>query len=249
MTDWDGAFNLWDLGGIARRDGTVTACGRAFRSGAPEHLTEQGWADARLAGVTTVVDLRNERERVRQPWHPAVGVGSLDGIAVIACPTEDPDDAAFMSVCGPWLDHPHSYADNTAFYPARFAAVFRAIAAAPGAVLIQCAGGRDRTGMVVAMLLALAGAAPEAIGQDYARAFRTASAHAARQAELHPERRHERTFTPEQIEERIAERVPVLIDWIGGFDVAGYLSGAGVSDDELAQLGARLQPRYTSGSR
>ena len=50
----------------------------------------------------------------------------------------------------------------------------RAIAGADGAVLVHCAGGRDRTGMICAMLLDLAGATADAIVGDYADGWRGA---------------------------------------------------------------------------
>ena len=37
-----------------------------------------------------------------------------------------------------------------------------------GGVLVHCHAGKDRTGLVVALLLAVAGVAPEVIAADYA---------------------------------------------------------------------------------
>src|SRR5690606_34190818 len=53
--------------------------------------------------------------------------------------------------------------------PQLFAAAVGAIAdAPPGPVVVHCAGGKDRTGMVVAMALRIAGVEPDVIAQDYA---------------------------------------------------------------------------------
>jgi hypothetical protein len=66
-----------------------------------------------------------------------------------------PDDSY-----GPLLDH------NTECV----AAAFRAIAEAPpGGVLVHCHGGRDRTGVLVALALTVAGVGPEVVADDYAR--------------------------------------------------------------------------------
>ena len=81
----------------------------------------------------------------------------LEGITVVHAPTENPSDADFLAECGPWLDHPRSWSPNLRFYPDKIARVFEAIAAAESPVLVHCAGGRDRTGMIGSMLLALAG--------------------------------------------------------------------------------------------
>lgn len=47
-------------------------------------------------------------------------------------------------------------------------AALRAIAYAPGAALVHCAAGKDRTGTAVALSLVLAGAEPAAVVEDYA---------------------------------------------------------------------------------
>ncbi len=231
QVNWDGAFNLSDLGGMPTPDG-ATKNGRVFRSGRPETLTNQGWRDAKAAGLTTIVDLRNNRERARLDYDPIVGPEVLEGIDVILAPTEDPDDPEFMEVCGPGLDHPRSYPDNLAFYPEKFRNVFNAISHAKGSVLVHCSGGRDRTGMISAMLLSLAGVAPQVIADDYERAVRDANAYQAQ----HPERAREPIYGPEELDARIAERRTALIDWIGSFEVQSYLEEIGLSSVEIAQL-------------
>jgi len=105
--DWPGARNLRDLGGRALRDGRVTTSGRVFRSGAPEYLTDEGWRQAKAAGLRTVIDLRNApAETGRGPDHTAIGPESLSGLTFVPAPTEDPDETEFLRVCGPRLDHP-----------------------------------------------------------------------------------------------------------------------------------------------
>jgi protein-tyrosine phosphatase len=243
-TLWDGAFNLSDLGGLPTDRGQTRA-GTIFRSGRPETLTNQGWREARRAGLRTIVDLRNDAERSRLDYHPVIDADAMDGIDVRFAPTEDPDDPEFMRVCGPWLDHPRSYADNLAFYPSKFLVVFEAIAKSRGAVLVHCSGGRDRTGMVVAMLLALAGVSPEVIADDYELAFREAHAHVAR----HPERSREDVYSEEDLTARVEERRAAMIEWIGGFDVGEYLIEIGLSQDDLARLTDLLnQPEPRAGT-
>ncbi len=235
-TGWDGAVNLSDLGGLHVGDG-LTKSGSIFRSGRPETLTSQGWRDAKRAGLETVVDLRNDRERARRGYDPIIDADATGGIRVVLAPTEDPDDPEFMRVCGPWLDHPRSYADNLRLYPSKFLAVFEAIARSRGAVLVHCSGGRDRTGLVVAMLLALAGVSAEIIADDYERAFREAHAHQAR----HPERAHEELYSEEELTARVVERRGAMIEWIRGFDVVDFLSDIGLHPDHVARLSAKLR--------
>lgn len=245
MTAWHGAFNLRDLGGVSLADGGMTQSGRVYRSGRRETLTDAGWADLRGAGVTTIVDLRNPAERLRRDVDPAVAADHADGIHIAHTPTEDPDDVEFMRIVGPWLDHPRGYGDNLQMYPEKVAAVFATIADAPGAVLVHCAGGRDRTGMVTAMLLRLSGAETDAIVDDYAAAFREASRRHARDLPAAPDPNQggyvEPAFSDDEIESRIADRASVLRSWIEQFDVRGYLRHAGVTEAQLDALVTRLR--------
>ena len=239
---WDGAFNLRDLGGMPLLAGGSTARHRVFRSGAPEYLTTRGWQEAVADGLRTVVDLRNApAETEREGHHPQVDEAAFAAIDILNRPTEDPLDPEFMRVCGPWLDHPRSYADNVAFYPERFAALFEAMAmaSARGAVLVHCAGGRDRTGMVVAMLLSLVGVETAAIVDAYSVAFRAVNAFIAE----HPEASRERARPLEELDARVAERAVALEEWLRSFDVEGYLMDAGLSRATIARLRGLLVGR------
>jgi hypothetical protein len=246
--DWRGARNLHDLGGRALGDGRVTTSGRVFRSGAPEYLTDEGWQQAKAAGLRTVIDLRNApAETGRGPDHPAIGPESLSGLAFVQAPTEDPDDTEFLRVCGPWLDHPRSWADNARLASARITAVMRAIASADGAVLVHCAGGRDRTGMICAMLLDMAGATADSIAADYADGWRGAGAYLGHGWVYDPGRqvwgrRYFPPAGPAELRHQLAEREPALRVWIRDFDTAGYLASNGLTDREIGTLRSLLWP-------
>ncbi len=234
---WQGSFNLADVGGLDLRDGGVTRPGRVFRSGGPDYITTGGWRRARAAGVRTVIDLRNPGETARGTEKPAVDTDARAGIRFVSCPTEDPDDPQFIEICGPWLDHPISYADNIGLYPEKFAEVFREIAQAEGAVLVHCAAGRDRTGMVVSMLLSLARVTPEAIADDYvAAAIRFNSA-----LGVVPGLTTETAHSAEVMEERTASRRPALLAWLESLDVEAYLRESGLSTGEIESLGRLLR--------
>lgn len=238
---WPGGRNVRDLGGRELRAGGRTPFGRVFRSAAPEYLTEGGWAAARAAGVRTVVDLRNApAETQRTEDHPFIRPESLQGLVFVPAPTEDPDDAEFLRVCGPYLDHPCSWADNARLAPDRIAAALRAVAQGDKAVLVHCAGGRDRTGMISAMLLHIAGATDEAIIEDYSDGWRGARAYAGHGWVYDPgqgswqRHRHGPTEAGE-LERQIADRVPAVREWIATFDSADFLAA-----DEIRVLKALL---------
>lgn len=238
---WAGARNAADLGGLPRVGGGTTAHGRVWRSAAPEWMTDEGWRAARAAGVACVVDLRNEPERGRRPQHPDVDDEEIAHVPVVSTPTEDPDDPDFLEECGPWLDHPRSWGPNLRRYPDKLATVLRAVADAPGPVLIHCAGGRDRTGMVCSMLLALARVEPAAIAASYEHGFRGAGAHRGHGLAYDADTGtwaevEEDAWTTEQLDEAMRERIPALHEWLEATDVAAYLLDAGLDASRVDRL-------------
>ena len=247
---WDGAVNLRDLGGLPLDDGESTVPGRVWRSGAPEPLTPTGWAEALDAGLTAVVDLRNPAE-IKQA-HDRMPDAARRPLEIVArnTPTEDPGDPHFLETCGPWLDHPRSYAPNTAMYPHLFAGVFRALADAPGPVLVHCAAGRDRTGMITAMLLSLTGVEHQAIADDYEQGFR-GTTHRGGGVSYDVEQgawvQHQgETWTARQLEERVGERRAALLEWLADLDPIAYLRYAGLDEQRIMSLRGLLRPRATA---
>lgn len=242
---WDGARNVADLGGLPLVGGGRTAHGRVWRSAAPEWMTSQGWRTAREAGLACVVDLRNDAERGRRDHHPVVADDAVGDVAVVPAPTEDPDDPGFLEECGPWLDHPRSWSPNLRRYPDKLAHVFRTIAAADGPVLIHCAGGRDRTGMVTSVLLALAGVEPPAIAANYEHGFRGAAAHRGHGLSFDPttgawSETADEPWTADELDEAMADRLPVLAEWVEQTDVEAYLRDAGLDAATVQRLRALL---------
>src|SRR5207244_3563890 len=64
---WEGCFNVRDLGGFPTRSGGTTAWGAVVRSDSPAALTAAGWDALRAHGIRTVVDLRDQTEREELP--------------------------------------------------------------------------------------------------------------------------------------------------------------------------------------
>jgi len=204
-------------------------------------MSTAGWRAASAAGLVRVIDLRNDMERGRQSHHPVVDAAAVSGIEVVHAPTEDPDDPDFLAECGPWLDHPRSWAPNLRRYPEKLARVFTAIADSPGPLLVHCAGGRDRTGMVASMLLALADAEPEAVAGCYETGFRGAAAHRGHGLRFDPATGQwvladDEEWDPGELDEAIAEREAALLAWLEVADVPHYLRKAGIDDERLARL-------------
>ncbi|WP_410617863.1 tyrosine-protein phosphatase [Amycolatopsis sp. cmx-8-4] len=239
---WDGFFNTRDLGGLPTRSGETTGYGAFFRSADLRFVTDAGWAHAREAGVRTVVDLRNDDEirpgaesRTAQAgsaqFTAPAATPATPGIDRLEVPLDDIDDVEF------WQQVNREQLNGTPlYYPlflqrkaGRCAAVIKAIAhAAPGGVLFHCGAGRDRTGLITLLVLALAGVEPQAIAADYDLSAEALKALFAAMG------------TDDQgpvIEAILAKRGTTtegaVLAALDGFDVERYLLDAGVSRDEL----------------
>ena len=128
-----------------------------------DRLSADGWDALRSHGVRTIIDLRNEDERVRSAGGVETVHIPLDGL------DEDPEFWSYWAN-GPQFGTPLYYGPFLERFPDRIEQVLEAIEQAePGGVLFHCVGGRDRTGLVAIVLLAVAGVAPNLIAEDYVR--------------------------------------------------------------------------------
>ncbi|GAA0950396.1 tyrosine-protein phosphatase [Kribbella koreensis] len=223
--DWDGAVNARDLGGLPAGSGAIQP-GRVYRSARPDLLTDTGWKQLAEAGVGTVIDLRNDYERLE--------VRVLDVIQ--HHPIEDPQDAEFMAVWGDRLDSPAYYSEVLRRWPGLVTSVFARIADAPeGGVLVHCKAGRDRTGMIIAMLLQLVGTPVADILDDYELGLRTINAY----YEATPAA-GETPLDPDALEQHCADNCLAMVAFLGSTDVAGYLTNSGLTFEQLDRLRERL---------
>ncbi len=228
---WDGAVNAWRIAGCV------------YRMGRREWLTEAGWRQAYDDGVRTVIDLRNSREAQRRDTDPAVAESAWSGIRIVSAPTEEPDDPRFTAVCGPYLNDPAHYLHNVLLYPAKFVAVFRAVAAAEAGAVVHCAAGRDRSGMVAAMLQDLAGDPDQLIGDGYAQAARGIN---ERFRTHGPPPAGERYIDDAELTPLLERRGRAVVEFVRKLDTRTFLLRNGLSEAELGAvlglLGSRVAP-------
>ena len=243
---WDGCLNVRDLGGHRTEDGAETRFGAVVRADSMSQLTEEGWRAAVDYGISTVIDLRGDHERQDDPpaelpvevqhvpfmeadqsgWDEIIG-------EVEAAANAAPDIAtSTRDVYLIFLEH----------FKRNAAAGVRAVAHAPaGGVAVHCVGGKDRTGLLTAFLLCLAGVDVEQIAADYAVSEeRLRPRHDAWFAEAETDAERERL---QRISQTPAESI------VGVFDdlerrygsVEGYLRSAGLNDEDLELARARLR--------
>ena len=222
---WDGAVNAWHV------------AGDVYRMGRREWLTAAGWRQAYADGIRTIIDLRNESEIRRRETDPPVEAAALAGFDVVLAPTEDPANTEFRGLCAPYLNDPASYADNARLFPDLLAGVFKAIAAAEGGVVIHCSAGRDRSGMIAAMLQDLAGHSDEAIVRGYELSVRGINEHRRYSTVPHP---HERFLPDDVLIPLLESRGKSLLEFVSSLKTADFLIRHGVTSGELTAILARL---------
>ena len=168
----DGAVNVRDLGGLPTTDGRTTAPGVLVRSDNLQGLNDK---DVRRlvddVGVRTVLDLRTPTEVRSEGPGPLVAEG-LRHVNLDLIPTWDDEVASDRIVPHEQReegDLSHFYLTYLDQMPQSVVDALRVIAdAASGPVVVHCAAGKDRTGVIVALALAVAGVERDAIVADYA---------------------------------------------------------------------------------
>ena len=236
-----GCFNARDLGGLPVRDGQLTRFRRLVRSDGVDHLEAADWRALVDHGIRTVIDLRNDDERTadrcpRPPELTTVHV-PLDGplFADIKRLGRDP---AFWEGWGAdrQLGTPLYYRAHLTRYGTSSAAVLRAIAdAGPGGVLFHCVSGRDRTGQISMLCLALAGASAETIAADYALSAVNLPALFQRRGIPYDGPKIDALMAAEKttIRESIAAT-------LAAFDLESHLAGCGLGASHVERLRERL---------
>ena len=243
---WDGCLNVRDLGGLPTADGGETRFGSIVRADDVHQLSDEGWRALVDYGVRTVIDLRGDHEREDDP--PAelpvevVHVPFMEAsekaweeIAeeLEAATAAAPDDAT--ATRDAYLIFLERFADNVA-------ASVRAVAqAADGGVVIHCVGGKDRTGLLTAFVLHLAGVRDDEVAADYALS----------EERLLP--RHQAWFDAAESEDelerlrRIAQTPAASMTGVFAElerrygSIEGYLHHIGLTDADLEQVRARLR--------
>lgn len=154
-----GLQNLRDTGGYPVAGGGMVRWRTLLRSGAPQRLDDSGRATLAAFGLRTVVDLRTIEEA-------SVAPSALDGTSARVCHVPL-FDAAAVGGLPPELAAVYRYMiDECSGAIAQAVGLLCRGDALPG--LVHCTAGKDRTGLVVALVLEVAGVPDEIIAADYA---------------------------------------------------------------------------------
>ena len=244
---WDACHNVRDVGGYPTAGGGVTRWRALLRADDLCRLTPAGQAELAAYGVQTIVDLRSPAELALAPHPYAQTAGAQHVPAYYALSIFDEDDAAAMATLEAIDDSGAYYCAVLDIFRVRVGTVIQTVAAAPeGGVLIHCFAGKDRTGIVTALLLALAGVPRATIAADYVLSD---SYLQPLYAELlaaveEPSERERRAREYRSLPESILAVLDHLNAQYGG--VAAYLRGADVSDEQMERIRRRLVQEATA---
>ena len=161
--DWEGCFNVRDLGGLKRRPGGTTPRGQLIRADSLDHLTTRGWDALLEYGVRSLVDLRNNDELDSLYSTPAE-------VTRFHLPLDGRENRKYWSRWeGRWeFGTPLYYSSHLQHMPERSHQALQALVQAPpGGVLFHCGLGRDRTGLLALLALYLWEVEIEEAIQDY----------------------------------------------------------------------------------
>jgi protein-tyrosine phosphatase len=207
-------------------------------------LSEAGWEQLAAYGVRTIVDLRQHSERDEDP-----PLGVPVAVVNVSLVADDLPPEAQRDLAKTWLAAPDAvtatrdaYLDILERFQANVALAVSVVGCAPdGGVLVHCMGGKDRTGLVAALLLRLAGVGIRDIAEEYSLSAENLapwlsgwvdSATDKREKEF----RRRMSGSPAEALVRVLEEIERRYD-----DVEGYLRAGGASESDLARARGRLR--------
>jgi protein-tyrosine phosphatase len=169
-TRFPGTLNFRAVAPFSARDGARLVQGRLWRSGTFESVTATGIAAMRAHGIESVFDLRSAKEIDAHPapFGPDQGIAVVtprhsvmlgDLSTVIRNRNARPEDIR-QAMIRVYRDMPHRFTDVL-----RAALEHAAEATTP--MVINCTAGKDRTGVVVALILCALGVHRDDIIKDY----------------------------------------------------------------------------------
>jgi hypothetical protein len=189
-------------------------------------LTDEGWRALADYGVRLAVDLRGDDELVDDPPRDV----PIDVV-------REPVPGNTVPIVWEWPTMLEAYRGMLDAFAPRFAATVTRVARSDSPVVFHCQGGRDRTGLVSALILRLAGVALDVIAADHALSDENWAPQneqwIAEAADDWEQERRRRIVRPAgETMARVLEEV----------DARGYLLAGGASTDDLHTLMVKLRP-------
>lgn len=213
------------------RSAALSLATDAERAGCPDGLT---WFDLRIDD-----ELRRDRHRSLPSSWQTVRYPIVAGEEAF---TREQTMRSIADIAAGRMTWGDLYCAALTAAAARFAGALEALAAVEGPVVIACQGGRDRTGILVALLLSVVGADRQVIIDDYLRTNLDKDEANRRQPPLDPAFGAARFSAPLDLTCHTSDIVQLLdhLDGLGG--ARAYLA-AELSERDIDAIVGRLRPR------
>jgi protein-tyrosine phosphatase len=226
-------LNARDLGGHPTVDGAVTRLRSLLRADDLAQLSPAGIEALADYGIETVLDLRWPEEITAAPSPVPRQLPRVRYVSVSLLAGNPADWGALGGYCA---KEQWKCTVLERLRPQLKEALAVIAEARPGPLLFHCVAGKDRTGVIAALLLALADVVPQSIAADYA-----ASSGNLRDAYLRRYRDADAAAIIEAVRcpEEAIYNMLAWLDSAGG--VRAYLGEIGLSRGEIASLRARLR--------
>jgi protein-tyrosine phosphatase len=170
--DFDGIENFRDFGGYDAAGGRAVKRGLLYRSANHAYATEADLERMRDLGLAAIIDLRRTEERRREPskrW-PGFGAAVVEN-DILSDHADWAESMKGVEVDAQWfLDDGMAYYRRAPFEPRHidlFSRYFRTLDDADGAIVVHCAAGKDRTGLICALTHHVLGVHADDIMADY----------------------------------------------------------------------------------
>lgn len=240
--------NVRDLGGYAAMDGKITKYGQFLRSDCPIGISEKDILFLKNYAITLSVDLRGVDEVDSAPS----GLAGLKGHTYKHCPisrehsviksTDDKDSTRKKPPSEDNFDMGDSYIEIVEMSKPWIKQVFELCAKWDGGVLYHCFIGKDRAGIISAMLLGACGVCDTDIMMDYSASM---SCLRPKYDAMHPDFLPQKRGRPDycwgffgSVPESMEALLCHLNEKYG--DIPGYLKECGVSEDLIDELRRKL---------
>jgi protein-tyrosine phosphatase len=175
-------FNFRDLGGYKTHSGRHVAKRRVYRSGELSHATQTDVAQfSDVLRIKTILDLRNENEIAQQVTKPFDGL--ISQYFNVPFVTGENDDLTVQKLINATTDLSNIYLYFTCKlgYARQIVRALEIIAKPDHhPIVFHCSAGKDRTGVLAAILLDTLGVSNEDIMKDYTATGRWMNLHIAR---------------------------------------------------------------------
>jgi len=170
--DFEGIENFRDFGGYDTASGRAVKRGALYRSANHAYATEADLARMRDLGLAAIIDLRRTEERAREPsrrW-PGFGAAVVEN-DILSDHADWAESMKGVEVDAQWFLNDGMGYYRRAPFEARhidlFSRYFRTLADAEGAIVVHCAAGKDRTGLICALTHHVLGVHADDIMADY----------------------------------------------------------------------------------